>query len=198
MNLDVTVVQACRRSRRGGSRTAVVEDGDLSDAARRAVPGAVGASHAVFISGQDPSAVRLRFFTSAGELPACGHGTVAALAVLAQRSGNDRYDGVLRTAARSLPGHAIGSDGHYTASFKPGPIDLRAAAIDEADPILAALGVSTEAVACQVASVGAAASAGRARRPADAREPRPRRVPTARGHRPPRSARLLRLRDAAR
>jgi trans-2,3-dihydro-3-hydroxyanthranilate isomerase len=154
MSLEVTIVQACLRDGRGGSRTAVIEDGELSDTVRRAVPGAVGASHAVFISVQDPSAVRLRFFTSTGELPACGHGTVAALAVLAQRSGDDRYDGVLHSTARSLPGHAIGSEGDYSAAFEPGPVDLRAATTEEADPVLSALRVSAEVAGCHVASVG--------------------------------------------
>ncbi|TQJ06716.1 PhzF family phenazine biosynthesis protein [Kribbella jejuensis] len=152
MSLEVTVVQACRRSGRGGSRTAVVTDTELRDSTRRAIPAAVGASHAVFISTQDPAAVRLRFFTSTGELPACGHGTVAALAVLAQDAGE--YEGMLQTAAGLLPGHAIGREGEYSAAFTPGPIELHAAAAEVADPILSALGVGTETVACHVASVG--------------------------------------------
>ncbi|MEV1177498.1 PhzF family phenazine biosynthesis protein [Nonomuraea sp. NPDC049784] len=35
--------------------------------------------------------VSLRFFTGESELPACGHGTVAALAVFAVRSGEPEY-----------------------------------------------------------------------------------------------------------
>nr|WP_240981842.1 MULTISPECIES: PhzF family phenazine biosynthesis protein [unclassified Streptomyces] len=70
---------------------------------RRRVPGLVGASHAVFVTPSAPAgggapAYALRFFTSEGELPACGHGTVAALARIAARDGE--FDGLLHTAGR--------------------------------------------------------------------------------------------------
>ncbi|MET8509032.1 PhzF family phenazine biosynthesis protein, partial [Streptomyces sp. NPDC004787] len=97
MRPDVTVVRACLRDRDegggggGGSPTAVVwEDAgaavEVGEDARRRVPEAYGTSHAVFVRRAGDT-VGLRFFTSAGELPACGHGTVAALAVLAARGG---------------------------------------------------------------------------------------------------------------
>src|SRR5205085_1589088 len=89
--LPVTIIDACLRDGRGGSPTAVLWDRSLSDAERRRVPQLTGASHAVFVSGGDggvaPAEVSLRFFTATGELPACGHGTVAALAFLAEQSG---------------------------------------------------------------------------------------------------------------
>ena len=50
----------------------------------------VGASPAGNSAGR-PN-VSLRFFTAAGELPACGHGTVAALAVLARRARAREYE----------------------------------------------------------------------------------------------------------
>jgi predicted PhzF superfamily epimerase YddE/YHI9 len=57
--------------------------------------------------------VSQRFFTAAGELPACGHGTVAALAVLAQRAHAREYEAMLRLAAAPSsvrqPGTATGS-----------------------------------------------------------------------------------------
>lgn len=89
---DAEIVDACRRHGIGGSPTAVLEDGDFTDAERRAIPLAVGTSHAVFIradgdGGTGLPAFSLRFFTSEGELPACGHGTVAAMALVASRDG---------------------------------------------------------------------------------------------------------------
>jgi predicted PhzF superfamily epimerase YddE/YHI9 len=73
----------------------LADDGSLPDGARRRVASVTGTSHAVFVAVGDHLAhdewiaagererVSLRFFTGAGELPACGHGTVAALAFLA-------------------------------------------------------------------------------------------------------------------
>ena len=51
----------------------VIEVGALSGRERRAVVRAAGASHGV------------RFFTAAGELANCGHGTIAAQAVVPER-----------------------------------------------------------------------------------------------------------------
>jgi trans-2,3-dihydro-3-hydroxyanthranilate isomerase len=80
--LPVTIVNACLRDGRGGSPTAVLADADLTDDQRRQVPARLGTSHAVFVSPAG-TVTSLRFFTATGELPACGHGTVAALAYLA-------------------------------------------------------------------------------------------------------------------
>ncbi|MFI6925451.1 PhzF family phenazine biosynthesis protein [Nonomuraea spiralis] len=74
------IVRACVRDGVGGSPTAVLADGPFTEDERRAVPVGCGTSHAVFVSGDGDGPVTLRFFTSEGELPACGHGTVAALA----------------------------------------------------------------------------------------------------------------------
>lgn len=101
--LAVTVVHACRRDARGGSPTAVLDEAPLSEAERRRVPAAVGASHAVFVSPDH----RLRFFTAAGELPACGHGTVAALAVIAARSPGLRCEVTLSAGGRSFAGRCF-------------------------------------------------------------------------------------------
>jgi trans-2,3-dihydro-3-hydroxyanthranilate isomerase len=151
----MTVVHACQRAGRGGSPTAVVDETLLSDAQRRAVPVAAGTSHAVFISAQESGSVSLRFFTAAGELPACGHGTVAALAVLAQRAGTREHEAVLRAGGRTFLGRATGDDGRYEATFDPGPVELRTPTTAETEPVLAALGIDPEASArCRTASVG--------------------------------------------
>ncbi|SBT40231.1 PhzF family phenazine biosynthesis protein [Micromonospora auratinigra] len=152
MTHPVTLVRACRRNGRGGSPTAVVDGVPADDAQRRAVPVAAGASHAVFVS-DGPDGVALRFFTATGELPACGHGTVAALAVLAARAGTREYATRLRSGGRTFTGRASWVGDGYEALFDPGPIALRAADAAERAPVLAALGLPTDA-SCRVASVG--------------------------------------------
>jgi PhzF family phenazine biosynthesis protein len=142
----VTVVRACLRAGTGGSPTAVLDDGGLTDAERREIPAALGTSHAAFVSVGDETSsgpvVGLRFFTSAGELPACGHGTLAALAFLAARAGQDEYRATLRSPAGVFTGRAVRTDSGFEASFDCGPIAVREPAPQEHRPVLAALGVT--------------------------------------------------------
>jgi len=144
-------VNACVREGRGGSPTAVLDEASLSDIDRRGVPGLVGASHAVFVSvedgGHDLPLVSLRFFTAEGELPACGHGTVAALAILAQRSGSDEYEATLRASGRTFAGRCVRKGDEVQAAFDPGTIDLREPTFNERDLILPALGVTSDMLA---------------------------------------------------
>nr|WP_204745624.1 PhzF family phenazine biosynthesis isomerase [Glycomyces paridis] len=124
----MTIVDACVRQGRGGSPTAVLNDAAYTAAERRRIPAAAGTSHAVFISaGEDRArpSYRLRFFTSEGELPACGHGTVAALALLAQRHGGADYQAALHTTTRTFEGWAKREQARLMATFDPGPIKLR-------------------------------------------------------------------------
>ncbi|WP_255517890.1 PhzF family phenazine biosynthesis protein [Kribbella sp. VKM Ac-2566] len=145
-------MNACQRGWEGGSPTAVVvDDTPLSDSERRAIPIAAGTSHAVFISAESSPEVSLRFFTVAGELPACGHGTVAALAVLAERAGQPTYEATLRSGGRMYRGHATGDRGRFQAAFNPGPVELRPAAVGESVPIMDALGFEAEADLCVAA-----------------------------------------------
>jgi predicted PhzF superfamily epimerase YddE/YHI9 len=102
--LPVTIVRACLRDGQGGSPTAVLDEAPLSDDERRRVPVQMGTSHAVFVSVHDSRrggpVVSLRFFTAEGELPACGHGTVAALAFLAERAGGQEYRATIHATGR--------------------------------------------------------------------------------------------------
>lgn len=138
----------------------MVDETPLSDAERCAIPVAAGTSHVVFISTEDHGsgrpAVSLRYFTAAGELPACGHGTVAALAVLAQRARTSAYEAVLRSGGRTFLGQATGGGDRYEAVFDAGPVELRAPAAAECEPVLASLGIDAAeaSVRCRIASVG--------------------------------------------
>jgi trans-2,3-dihydro-3-hydroxyanthranilate isomerase len=160
VSLPVTIVHACQRAGRGGSPTAVVDEMALTGAERCAVPVAAGTSHVVFIATEERGSGRtvasLRFFTAAGELPACGHGTVAALAVLAERAGIREYEAVLRSGGRTFVGRAIGSGDRYEAAFDPGPVDLRTPTVTETGPLLSAVGIDPEGVPvwCRIAAVG--------------------------------------------
>ena len=125
---QVTVVNACLRDGRGGSPTAVVDDTDpgaLTDAERRRVPARYGTSHAAFLTRPDPAEVRLRFFTTEGELPACGHGTVAAIAFLAARRGLPRQEFRLQVAGRAFTAHATRDGDLFHTAFDPGHIAVR-------------------------------------------------------------------------
>ncbi|NUR74425.1 MAG: PhzF family phenazine biosynthesis protein [Hamadaea sp.] len=142
----MTIVDACLRDGRGGSPTVVLPETGLSDEERRAIPEQLRTSHAVFVDIGETE-VALRFFTSTGELPSCGHGTVAALAYLADRFGDRDFQ--LRTRDRSFLGRA--DSGRYL--FDAGQVQLREPASGECDGVLAALGATPVAGLC-VASVG--------------------------------------------
>jgi trans-2,3-dihydro-3-hydroxyanthranilate isomerase len=153
---DAVIVDACRRRGLGGSPTAVLDDEEkLSDAERGRVPAMAGTSHAVFVREVEDG-YALRFFTAEGELPACGHGTVAAVALLAERAGEEAFHVRLRTATRRFEGWAVREGDRLTAVFDPGGVALRAAEDEEVAAIAAGLGIAVGDVAGEacVASVG--------------------------------------------
>lgn len=155
----VTIVYACLRDGDGGSPTAVLDEASLTDAERRAVPVLAGTSHAVFVASTDRASepsVSLRFFTSEGELPACGHGTVAALAFVAQRAQAAESAPILQAAGREFAGWSVRHRSHVTTAFDAGTAVLCPAASTETNLILLALGLTggtLPADAC-VASLG--------------------------------------------
>ncbi|MFG2147246.1 PhzF family phenazine biosynthesis protein [Streptomyces sp. NPDC048696] len=108
---EVAIVDACQRDGAGGSPTAVLDDAPFTDEERCRVPTEWGTSHAVFLRAtgieRGQPAYALRFFTAQGELPACGHGTVAALALLAERTGGGHgYRGHRQRQQHRVPGSA--------------------------------------------------------------------------------------------
>ncbi|MFF4580089.1 PhzF family phenazine biosynthesis protein [Streptomyces sp. NPDC001389] len=157
------LVRACLRGGVGGSPTSVVLDDDgLSDEDRRRVPVEHGTSHAVFLrvsgdgAAHGPSPrVRMRFFTSRGELPACGHGTVAALAFLAARAeAEGNYRATFHTAGRVFDGWAVRDTAGVAASFDPGPVSLRRPTATERASVLPALGIASDAAGPEVRVAG--------------------------------------------
>ncbi|MFJ4776266.1 PhzF family phenazine biosynthesis protein [Streptomyces sp. NPDC088762] len=160
--LPVAIVRACMRGGQGGSPTAVLAEVPLTDDQRRRVPVLAGTSHAVFVAVDESRlggpAVSLRFFTAEGELPACGHGTVAALAFLAERAGGDQYRTTLRASGRAFAGCSVREAAQVRARFEAGPVGLREPEGAETEAVLSALGVTSATLApgVRVASVGRA------------------------------------------
>ncbi|MFB6838037.1 PhzF family phenazine biosynthesis protein [Streptomyces sp. NPDC056361] len=160
---DVTIVRACVRDGAGGasgSPTAVLGEVPLSDERRRRVAVAAGTSHAVFVSVAAGRAgipvVSLRFFTAEGELPACGHGTLAALAFATRGAGSGTHRVELRTAGRVFEGRSVREGGRVRASFEAGAVELREPTAAERDLVVPALGVPAGALGAglRVASTG--------------------------------------------
>jgi trans-2,3-dihydro-3-hydroxyanthranilate isomerase len=143
-SVEVFLVEACLRDGTGGSPTAVVRsEGRLSDVDCARIPLLMDTSHvAVIETDVSPS---LRFFTAEGELPNCGHGTVAAIAVLALDGSGKGFQGLLSVAGRDL--EAVGrvepgAGGDLVEVwFDQGLVEHRGATEDEQAAFLAALGL---------------------------------------------------------
>lgn len=128
----VTLVDACLREGAGGSPTAVAWDIGLDERIYMRIAAHAGTSHAVIISplhtsGQPPQTPRVRFFTADAELAACGHGTLAAVAFLADHARLANYQTVLQTRARRFEADAARTSSSFTARFDPGQVELRPA-----------------------------------------------------------------------
>ena len=151
-SVEVVVVDACLRDGVGGSPTAVVGDRDaIGDPDLTRIPLLAGTSHVAVLGspGSAGSGRSLRFFTAEGELPACGHGTVAAIAVLSAGTAGGAspagggFRGRLRAGGRAFdatgvcdpPGDVV------TARFDQGLVEHRFPDEAEVAPFLAALGL---------------------------------------------------------
>lgn len=145
---DMTMVDACTRHGRGGSPTAVlIDDASLTDSARCAIVGRAGTSHAAFIDTSTETAPTVRFFTAHGELTNCGHGTIAAQAVLLDRRRTARHRLQQRTGGRTLDTSAIRRGDGIEVWFDQGTVELRDGTHAQPGGILAALGVGAHDIA---------------------------------------------------
>jgi PhzF family phenazine biosynthesis protein len=150
------LVDACVRDGSGGSPTAVeFDDGAAgTDAERRLVPARAGTSHAAFLAHapRTDGGVAVRFFTSAGELPGCGHGTVAAQAVLLDTGG---FTGRQHTGGRTFDVQAARRPDGIEVWFDQGLVTLRPPTDEEHRVAVDALGGVPPAGDVTVASPGA-------------------------------------------
>ncbi|GAA4971006.1 PhzF family phenazine biosynthesis isomerase [Kineococcus glutinatus] len=119
----------------GGNPAGVVLDArSLSAARMQELAAEVGYSETAFVVdpavGGDGRRVRVRYFSPAGEVPFCGHATIATAVVLAQRRGAGAF--VVDTAVGPVViDTAVGGRGRVVASFtsvEPAVRDLDAAA----------------------------------------------------------------------
>jgi PhzF family phenazine biosynthesis protein len=144
VRLDVTIVDACVRDDHGGSPTGVVlDDPELTDAQRQRIAGLIDTSHVAFIApepGRD-AGHDVRFFASEGELLGCGHGTVAAQAVLLAGSAAAEYRGQQRTGPRTLEIVAVHDGASFDVWFDQGVVALTNPSDAEQGALLAALGL---------------------------------------------------------
>lgn len=164
---DVLIVQACLREGIGGSPTAVIMGcAARDDLELKRLPARTGASHVAAITtrpGHDPV---VRFFTAAGELPNCGHGTVAAITALTLADSGAGPPRRLEVAGRSTEvsgavESGAGGGPAVTAWFDQGDVSRRDATDDEMDAFLDALGLDRTAL--HVGHAVAVASPGRDR-----------------------------------
>ncbi|MEU4158616.1 PhzF family phenazine biosynthesis protein [Actinoplanes sp. NPDC026670] len=146
----VTVVDACVRDSSGGSPTVVADDdAAFSDADRCAIVRSGGASHGAFL---DLPVVR--FFTRTEELRNCGHGTIAAHAVLLDRSGRAGQRVVQQTGGRTFEATATRlAGGAIEVWFDQGPVTVTPPAGDLRG-VLGALGIDGDPGGIVVASPG--------------------------------------------
>ena len=104
----------------------------------------------MLVSGLASGVVDLRFYTAEGELPACGHGTVAALAYLADRAGVTDFEVHLRVGSRILTGRVDGG----RAFFEEPRVALRLPTAAELTAVLPVLGLWPLTVGVLAASTG--------------------------------------------
>jgi PhzF family phenazine biosynthesis protein len=101
-----------------------------TDADRRLLPARTGASHAAFVARapRPDGGIAVRFFTAAGELPGCGHGTVAAQAVLFDTGG---FTGRQYTGGRTFEVRAARRPEGIEVYFDQGIVTLRPPTAEE-------------------------------------------------------------------
>ncbi|WP_425696320.1 PhzF family phenazine biosynthesis protein [Micromonospora trifolii] len=154
----MAVVNACTRYGGGGSPTTVViDDATLIDDERHAIARRAGTSHTAFIDTSTGDAPRVRFFTSTGELTNCGHGIIAAQAVLLDRSGATEHHGFCQcSGGRTYATTAIRRHDGIEVWFDQGVIALLDHANATGGGIIAALGLKRVDIAAdpRVASPG--------------------------------------------
>ncbi len=93
--MEIHVVNAFSKDGRGGNPAGIVTDGSLiqGDEERRALAARLGYSETVFRDTSHVADMRLSYFTPEGEVPLCGHATIAFFVLLDAmgRAGKKEY-----------------------------------------------------------------------------------------------------------
>lgn len=127
----------------GGNPAGVVLDATALDAAAmQQIAAELGHSESAFVCGPvtEDGPVPLRYFSPEGEIPFCGHATIATAAALAEHDRPGTYR--LATGAGEVRVRAIapGSDGNTAGEFDSPSIGYAALPEDLAAELVAALG----------------------------------------------------------
>jgi PhzF family phenazine biosynthesis protein len=86
MKIKVYTLNAFVKERKGGNPAGVVLSADfITDSEMHAIAKKVGFSETAFVLKTDKADLRLRYFTPIGEVPLCGHATVAAFGLLLKK-----------------------------------------------------------------------------------------------------------------
>ena len=86
MKIKVYTLNAFVKERKGGNPAGVVVSADfITDSEMQAIAKKVGFSETAFVLKTDKADFSLRYFTPAGEVPLCGHATVAAFGLLLKK-----------------------------------------------------------------------------------------------------------------
>lgn len=109
---------------RGGNPAGVVRDAAaLDESAMQRIAAGLGYSETAFLTGRDrDGARRIRYFTPVGEIPFCGHATLATALAIATAEGPGSVAFATRSAgSRSSPAATIGGFWRPSPACRHGP-----------------------------------------------------------------------------
>jgi PhzF family phenazine biosynthesis protein len=129
MPTKVYIVRAFCKDGNGGNEAGVVLFGDdLRTERKQAIARKLGYSETVFVAHAERADFRLAYFTPTGEVPLCGHATIAAFALMRRGwhsrlhpAGRKNTVPQLRAGLRHTGG---GGDGHR--ELRPGRLPAQA------------------------------------------------------------------------
>jgi PhzF family phenazine biosynthesis protein len=141
--VDVLRYAAFPDDGRGGNPAGLVLDATgLDDDRRQALAAEVGYSETAFLEPGGPGRYRLRFFSPTAEVAFCGHATIAAAVLLAERDGPGPI--TFDTPAGDVAVRTARSDQGVTATMTSVPTSTRPLTEDELAALLSAVGLDRE------------------------------------------------------
>jgi len=100
---ELYVMSAFSKDNKGGNKAGVVLNGEhLASGQRLEIAKKLGYSETVFVLDSDPADFKLQYYTPEGEVPLCGHATIAAFSALRLSNMLDRQNYTIETQAGIL------------------------------------------------------------------------------------------------
>ena len=159
---NIQRVAAFTSNGQGGNPAGVLIDAALPDATTmQRLATVLGYSETVFAAPlENDGGWRVRYFAPDGEVPFCGHATIALGAVLAQQQGNGLFVLTTNHARITVEGH-IGSDGvTATAALQSPPTSSAPAPVDLTQAALALFGYREDDLDARMVPAAALANGG--------------------------------------